>query len=216
MSSVESTTEQRLRATAVWCWMSSVLGGIELTPTHLVTTVVGVAHAYSWSGCGEFKVWPGGGASLVVFDHRDHIHTERGWRNHELSGGSCVLPTPLAVEPVLLALALNIAAASTDPPAAAANVIHDQLSRLNSPPNRLTQTAVAAVAAVLTILNVGAAAIGVIALFYWSLTRLAPVTSTAQGVRIASRQVPMRRFAPYMLAFAIPSLAVGLVRSVLG
>jgi hypothetical protein len=196
--------------------MSSVLGGVELTPTHLVTKVVGVVDAYSWSGCGEFKVWPGAATALVVFDHRDHIHTERGWRNHQLTGGSCFLPLPLAVEPQLLALALNTAAASTNPPAAAANVINDQLSRFNSPPNRLAQAAVAAVAAILTILNVGAAAIGVIALFCWSLTRLAPVTSTAQGVHIASRQVPMRRFAPYMLAFAISSLAVGLVRSVLG
>jgi len=85
---------------------------------------------------------------LVVFDDRDHIGTERGWRNRQLTGGSCFLPTPLAVEATLLVVALNTAAVSNNPPAAAANVIHDLLLATEHPRNRLAEAAAAVVGAI--------------------------------------------------------------------
>jgi len=93
-------------------------------------------------------------------------------------------------------------------------VLHDLLAATEHPRNRLAEAAAAVVGAISATGGSGAVGVGILALGYWSLTRLAPVTSTQKGVRIAARYLPLRRFAPYLLAFAIPSILLGVIHTI--
>ena len=93
-------------------------------------------------------------------------------------------------------------------------MFHDLLAATEHPRNRLAEAAAAVVGAISATGGSGAVGVGILALGYWSLTRLAPVTSTQKGVRIAARYLPLRRFAPCLLAFAIPSILLGVIHTI--
>ncbi len=194
-----------------------VLIGLTLTSTHLVDSMFGIVREFSWSGCGEFMLWPGVGTPIVVFDHSDYIGTVRGWKNHQDTGGSCFLSGGYSVDPVVLVVALNTARVSDNPPVAAANVIQELLATSASKPNRWAEAAAVVVGGLHAIVGdpAGAAAIGVLALFCWSLTRIAPVKFAADGVQIARMKAPLRPFAPYLFGFAVSSIALGALLTIL-
>ena len=93
-------------------------------------------------------------------------------------------------------------------------MFHDLLAATEHPRNRLAEAAAAVVGAISATGGSGAVGVGILALGHWSLTRLAPVTSTQKGVRIAARYLPLRRFAPCLLAFAIPSILLGVIHTI--